>query len=373
MKRVAVIMAGGAGERFWPLSRKNYPKQLLHLNTEEHSILEETLLRIAPLIPTEDVFIITNELLAAEIRNSLPNLPPQNVIPEPCKRNTAPCLALTAAFIAAKYKGVAASDISIAVLTADQKIEPNKAFLDVVQQALTFAEQEKKIVTIGISPTRPDTGYGYIETAKPFAVQTNVEFQEVIRFCEKPSLQQAKEYIGTGRFTWNSGMFFFCLDTFIEEMRIHSPKIAEIIPEITTLLQGKTECIYNRLEPEITNIFDAQESISIDYALMEKTRNIAVCNATFDWDDIGAWDSLDRTKQHDADGNVKSGRITAVNCKNSILLNKSNRQIVVAGLDLDEMVVIATDDAIMLCPKSSAQSVKQVVEAVKMNYGEELL
>lgn len=363
-------MAGGSGERFWPLSRKRYPKQLLHLNSEEYCMLAETLNRISSLIPAEDVYIITNELLVDEIRHCLPTLPAENVIPEPAKRNTAPCLALASAYILSRNAELTPSDISIAVLTSDQNISPEEKFIDTVSAALDYAERNKALVTIGIPPTRPDTGYGYIETERPFVSDGKIDIQRVLRFCEKPDLASATHYLETGRFTWNSGMFFWRLDTFISELCKHQSDVGASVATFTAGLQGNLTAAYSKLDANIVEQFITLPSISIDYALMEKSDNVAVCKAIFDWDDIGAWDSLDRTKEHDADGNVRRGKLSLANCGNSIIINDCKRDVIVAGLGLKDIVVIATDDAILVCPKSDVQDIKNTIADIREQFGE---
>jgi mannose-1-phosphate guanylyltransferase len=367
-------MAGGAGERFWPLSRKRYPKQLLHLNSDEHSMIEETILRIEGLIPPEDIYIITNELLVTEIRKQLSVLPPENVIPEPYKRNTAPCLALASAYILARYAELQACDIAVAVLTTDQNISTNEQFTKTIDFALNYAEQNQFLVTIGIMPSRPDTGYGYIETAKPFSVGDENEVQAVVCFKEKPNVEQARDYIKTGRYTWNSGMFFWRLDTFIEQLQANTTEIGKYVYIFTDLLGDNTNIIHNKMDDVICGHYDGLPNISIDYALMEKSSSVAVCKALFEWDDIGAWDALDRTKGHDANGNVVNGATSIVNCNNSILLNEcSERKVIVAGLGLKGIVVIATDDAILVCPKDEVQNVKRSVEDIHTHFSDTFL
>ena len=371
MKRVALIMAGGAGERFWPQSRKHFPKQLLCLNSEEYSMLEETLIRISSLIPLEDIFIITTELLCKSIRKCLPQLPPANIIPEPEKRNTAPCLVLSSAFLQEKFP---ADDISVAVLTADQNIYPNEKFIETVIAAMEYSEIYSKLVTIGITPTRPDTGYGYIETETAFDKNQTVEIKPVLRFREKPNLEKAKLFLETNRFTWNSGMFFWKLNVFDSELKKHSPELGNAVSEFKKLLKNKTNIPANKFDIEVAKLYNKLPSTSIDYALMEKSDNVSVCKSLFEWDDIGAWDSLFRTKKLDPKGNVLRGKLSMLDCQNSILINEcKEREVVLAGLGLENIVVIATDDAILVCNKNSVQSIKNIVEDIRNNYGEEHL
>jgi len=371
MKRIGLIMAGGSGERFWPQSRKHFPKQLLHLNSEEHSILEESLLRISSLIPIEDIFIITTELLCESIRKCLPQLPAANVISEPEKRNTAPCLVLSSAFLQERFPD---DDISVAVLTADQNIYPNEKFIATIQAAMNYSELNNKIVTIGITPTRPDTGYGYIETDTPFANNDNIEIKSVLRFREKPNLELAKSFLETKRFTWNSGMFFWKLSTFDNELKKHNSELGNAIDDFKKLLKNKTNISVNKFDSELANLYNKLPATSIDYALMEKSNNVSVCKSLFMWDDIGAWDSLYRTKKLDANGNVLRGKLSMIDCKDTIFINDcKDREVVLAGLGLENIVVITTDDAIMVCTKDKVQSIKNIVENIRNNYGEEHL
>jgi mannose-1-phosphate guanylyltransferase len=372
MKRVALIMAGGSGERFWPQSRKHFPKQLLHLNSEENSMLKETLMRVSSLIPIENVFIITTELLCENIRKCLTELPPENVIPEPEKRNTAPCLSLSSAFLQERFANEI--DISVATLTADHNIYPTKKFIETIQTAMEHAEQYDKIVTIGISPTRPDTGYGYIETETPFYKNEIAEIKPVLRFREKPNLEQAKSFLETERFTWNSGMFFWKLSTFGDEIKKYSTELYDAIHIFRNLLKNKTNTYVDRFDNELANIYCKLPAMSIDYVLMEKSNNVVVCKSLFEWDDIGSWDSLFRTKKLDNKGNVLQGKLSVLDCQTSILINGSkDKDIILAGLGLTDIVVVSTDDAILVCHKDKVQSIKNIVEDIRHNYGDNYL
>ena len=312
-------MAGGAGERFWPLSRKKFPKQLLPLGTNNNSILEDSINRAATVIPYEDIFVITNELLVNTMRNTLKMLPKENIIPEPAKRNTAPCLTLAIAYILARYNNLSSKDISIAILTADQNIYPIEKFTLTLDAALSYAENNNSLVTIGIIPTRPETGYGYIETAEQCSSDsTALQFNKVLQFREKPNKETAEQFIKTGRFTWNSGMFFWRCDTFINNLIKYMPELGNKIENLKELLLNKTKIISDSLDQPVKNIFNEFPSISIDYALMEKADNVVVCKAIFNWDDIGSWDSLYRTKKADENGNITNGKTSIIDSSNSI-------------------------------------------------------
>lgn len=373
MKRTAVIMAGGSGERFWPLSRKRRPKQLLKLLSEDKTMIEESISRISSLIAPEDVFIITSELLVEPMRESLVMIPPQNIVAEPYKRNTAPCLALAAAFIADRYNYLPLDQISIAVLTADQDISPEIDFVNTVAAALDYAENQKALLTIGIPPARPETGYGYIETESKFEDNHSAQILPVKSFREKPDLDTAKTFIESGNFLWNSGMFFWRLDTFIENMIECLPAVGINIAVMKGNLSGKTNDLHLSIEPLIGDVFEKFPNISIDYGLMEKANNVAVAKALFKWDDVGSWDALERVRVKDSENNIVHGAASIIDSKNSIIINESDNKIITACLGLDNMVVVVTKDAVMVCPKDRVQDVKKHVEDIRSRFGEEFL
>lgn len=347
MNRNVVIMAGGSGERFWPLSRKNKPKQLLELTSSGKVMIAEAIDRVAPMIDYENIYIITGEHLKKPIEDALPQLPKENIIAEPAKRNTAPCLALAAGILADKHAG---TEQSIAVLTADQIIEPEENFRNTISKALDYVEQHGVISTIGIVPDRPETGYGYIETGNKLN-DDEIGIYEVVSFKEKPNEATAEQYLSSGKYLWNSGMFFYRLDTFIEEMKLNAPEIGNKIDQLT------------ESNPDMRTVFESFSGISIDYALMEKTKKAVVTEANFHWDDLGAFDALDRVNDQDENGNIIKGNVVAIDCTNSIIINSSDRLATAYGLD--EAVLIQTNDAVMSCYKKDAQHVKQIVDAMK--------
>ena len=360
-------MAGGSGERFWPLSRRNRPKQLLSL-TSVKTMIEESIDRISGLIEIKDIFIITGNALLAPLRKGLPDLPPENIVAEPFKRNTAPCLALAAAFVAAKYEGLYPVDkISMAVLTADQSIQPEEGFRDTVAAILDYTELNPCLGTIGIPPSRPETGYGYIEVEGQFDNSgISPELKKVAAFREKPDAATAAEFAASGRFLWNSGMFFWRLDVFIDAMKAHLPEVGTKIVAMTEAYKGQASKVQNSGLESISAIFEKFPDISIDYGLMEKAPEVVVAKAIFDWDDIGSWDSLDRFRAKDESGNVRQGDAALVDIRNSIILNAStDSKIKVAGIGLDNFVIVVTDDAVLVCPKDRVQDVKKSVAILK--------
>ena len=365
-KNTALIMAGGSGERFWPLSRTKLPKQLLILGDNEKTMLRQAIERISPIIDVEDIFIITGEHLLEPIRNELPELPAENVIAEPAKRNTAPCLALGAAFIKAKYYNYDEKDISIAVLTADHIITPTSKFVLTVENALDYVNENEVLVTIGIVPGRVATGYGHIEIDDPHKYWVDGKAKKVLSFREKPSFMKAKEYNNSGKFLWNSGMFFWRLDVFIKTMIECLPEVGNKISNMAAKYTGSTNIAFDTSFEAIDTIFNDFPSISIDYGLMEKAKNTACVKSQFSWDDCGSWDAMERIMPKDKDENLLRGNTILLNSKKSIAVNSSKDQkMILTAFGMENVAIILTDDAVMVCPKDEVQEVKQIVEKIK--------
>lgn len=362
-RRICVIMAGGSGERFWPLSRRLFPKQLLRLTHPDRNLLEETVQRIAPLIPPRDVFIATTRDLLDVIRRSgAGGVPDENVLAEPCKRNTSGCLAWVAAQILARFGGQAGG-FSMAVLSADHLIPDAARFRETVDAALSLAEKNEALGVLGIAPTRPETGYGYIEIPEDAApieeTASGVQTFPVARFREKPDAPTAAEFVATGRYLWNSGMFFWTLSAFLGELEPASPAIVKAIRAMAAALESGDEARASR-------VFETLESVSIDYALMEKARRVQVTRAAFAWDDIGAWDSLDRTRARDADGNVCIGDPVMVASRGCIVYNEPGAErMAVAAVGVENLAIIVAEDGVLVAPKDRAQDVREAVAILK--------
>jgi len=352
MTPYAVIMAGGSGERFWPYSRIQRPKQLLCLADEHRTMLQQAVDRIAPLIPAERVLVITSHVLQQPIRQALPDVPPANIIAEPAKRNTAPCLALAAARILAREGG---TDATMAVLTADHFIGNEEAFLANVATALHAAEHHDALVTLGIPPSRPETGYGYIECGAPTDVD---DVRRVTSFKEKPDLATAEHYVQHGGYLWNSGMFFWTVRGLQRAMVQHLRAVGQHIEAMVTAMVDADESV-------IDDLFTAMPDVSIDYGIMEQAHNVEVVPATFVWDDIGSWDALLRLHARDANGNVVMGAAMLVDCHDSIIVNVSTHQHVATAVGLYNAVMVVTNDATMVCPKDRTQDVKAIVQALR--------
>ncbi len=343
MKRIALIMAGGSGERFWPLSRKDRPKQLLKITDSGRVMLDDAVHRLENVFGAENVFIITGKHLVDPIREELPELS-AHVLAEPDKRNTAGAILWGMGVISALLNE---TELTFAIFPADHMIRPTEAFEETVLEALDFAEEEDRLVTIGIKPTRPETGYGYIERGS----NLHGKCSSVERFIEKPDLPTAEKLLKTGKVFWNGGMFFWTLPTFLSELAKASPAHHGAFSEIvSSLKQGRT------VVAEIA--FGELPNISIDNALMEKSASVGLVEARFEWDDVGAWDALERVLESDDDDNALFGDATVLDSCGCIVHNSGNQ--VVKLLGVKDLVVVVTPDAVLVCPKDRAQDVKKL-------------
>jgi mannose-1-phosphate guanylyltransferase len=352
-------MAGGSGERFWPLSRAHWPKQLLHLTSADQSMLAEAVSRLAPLIPPEHIYIVTGMHLVKPIREAGVGVPPENVIAEPCKRNTAGALSYAAAVLLANYGGDG-SNLSMAVTTADHQIDDPDLFCRTVDAALTVAEQDDVLAIMGIAPSRPETGYGYIQVTDGAPSDLNgIAAYPVKAFHEKPSREQAEEFIAAGRYFWNSGMFFWRISVFLDELLHASPKHAAAVAAMAEA-QRQGDAAALRAE------FERLEDISIDYALMERARRVQMVRADYPWDDVGAWTALDRTYPKDELGNVAVGDPVLIDCEDCIVYNDPGAAgMAVSVIGVQDLVVVTTKDAVLVIPKSRAQDVRHAVKELR--------
>lgn len=367
-ERIAIIMAGGSGERFWPLSRRLRPKQLLNLTNTNESILSEAISRVTPIIPAENIYVATGEHLIEPVRAANVGVPDQNVLAEPCKRNTAGCLAYATAHILADRAQPGESPDSqelqrrytLAILTADHIIGDADKFRETVDVIMSAAERENALGVIGVVPTRPETGYGYVEIEEGELLEKyakGVRVYPVSAFHEKPTQERARAFLHSGGYFWNAGMFFWNLDVFMTELALAKPEFAEAAIEMARALQKGDDA-------HVRRIFEGLEDISIDYALMEKAHNVIVARAEFPWDDIGSWPALERTFPRDGAGNIVVGDPVAVNCKGCIVYRDetaAKKDIAVAVVGATDLVVVVTEDAILVTPKDKAQDVKLAV------------
>ncbi len=342
-------MAGGTGERFWPLSRASRPKQLLKLTDPNQTLLEESVRRIEPLVGESGVYVITGRHLQKPIEDSGILFPP-HIWVEPQKKNTLGALVWVTANLIAQDR----EDSTLAILTADHKISDPDAFRGMVDLAMATAEETGGLVTCGIVPTRPETGYGYIELDRRTTTDSGSIRSKGFR--EKPDLESAIQFVNSGDFLWNSGMFFWTTKAFLRELESAQPEVHAICFQIANALKSN--------EIDAANAaFDSLPSLSVDYAVMEKASEVWVVEAKFGWDDVGAWDSLTRTMPTNQGGNVEVGDVLAIDCKNVVFYNESGLKLTAVGIE--NIVAVATEDAILLCPIDQAQRVKEVVERLK--------
>lgn len=347
-RRLAFIMAGGSGERFWPVSTAVRPKQFLRLASPDANLLAQSVERAAHCVGAQNTFIATSKLLAPASVETCPQIPAANVLAEPHKRNTTGCLVWVAANIMARDPE-GWPNTTVAVLTADQRVSPESEFQRTVENALSVAEETGSIVTIGIPPDRPETGFGYIEVGEPQGPSSKVS-----TFREKPDFATAQEFVKSERFLWNSGMFFFTLPAFIAELEQTQPDIARTTRQIAGhIAQNEVHAA--------EDLFATLPSISIDYAVMEKAKEVRVVPATFAWDDLGAWDSVARSYPPDDHANVALGSHRLLDASGNVIYNDNPSQ-EVCLLGIDDLVVVVTKGTVLVCPKSRAQEVKRFLQ-----------
>ncbi|MCK5014388.1 MAG: mannose-1-phosphate guanylyltransferase [Candidatus Omnitrophica bacterium] len=338
----AVILAGGSGTRFWPVSRKSNPKQFLNI-TGKGTLFQETVARIRPEIAGSHIFIITNAAYHNTVRRQVARfkIPKANILLEPEAKNTAPAICWAAAVIQKTDPGAV-----MAVLPSDHIILEQKKFLKVLKEAVRLA-REDYLVTLGITPSRPDTGYGYLKTARK-----RVNGKQIIRvekFTEKPAISKAKQFLKTKKYFWNSGMFVWKSSVILEEFARHLPKVYGLVGK-------KTGMAY------IRRVWRLVPRISIDYGILEKSKNVvAVAAPGIGWSDLGSWESLMEVLSKDKRGNILKGDIVAVNCRNTLVWGEKK---VIAPVGLNDMVIIDTPDALLVCPKDRSQDVRDVVDVL---------
>ncbi len=347
MRLCAVILAGGRGERFWPLSRRSRPKQLLPL-LGERPMLALTIDRLQGLIAREDVWIFTARDLAPQVLEAAPGIPTAQVISEPFGKNTAPAIALAAWWIQGAGK-----DVAMVVLPSDHRVEPSERFREDLERAARVAIERGGIVTFGIPPTRPETGYGYIEAGE--AIAPGSPFHAVNAFREKPDLATAARYAGDGKHLWNAGIFVFPPAVMLEEMRAHRPDIAALLPEMPPRPGEGTASALERF-------YGAAPSISIDYAVMERSKRALVARAGFAWDDLGSWAALATAESAGPEGNVVRGTALLHECKDVIAFSDGG---LVTAVGVENLVIVRTKDVTLVCRRDRAQEVRAIVERVK--------
>jgi mannose-1-phosphate guanylyltransferase len=347
----AVVMAGGSGTRFWPKSRRNRPKQLLRLHGAA-TMLEQTVERIAPLVPPERTWVITGADQAEAVRGQLPRLPPSNVVAEPCARDTAPCVGLAARILARIDP-----DATMIVLPADHVIQPAETFQATIRAALAVLEADPTaLVTFGIKPTRPETGYGYIERGEPLGTSAGIALHRVVQFREKPDRATAEAFLADGRFYWNSGQFLWRVQTILDGLRAHRPELAAALERIDQALGTP------RADEAIAREFRRMEKIPIDKAVMEKAANVRVLEVLYDWSDVGDWRALTALAPTDTRGNTTQGGVLAVETRGSIIVADDGG--LIATLGVDDLVIVQSGGATLVARKDRLDQLKALVEGL---------
>lgn len=339
---IAVIMAGGSGTRFWPQSRKHYPKQFLQIAGEK-SMLQLTVDRLLPLIPINDIYIVTAAEQCDLVRQHLPTLPPENIICEPFGMNTAPCIALSVEYLKTRYR----DDTAMIVLPADHVIRKKDSFIDTLQSAEKAADSGA-LITFGIVPDYPATGYGYIEAGPELAHK----LYAVKRFKEKPDLDTAKDFLRQGSFFWNSGMFCWTISSITHAFERYLPEVAGICKKISVVWQNQG------FDADIAELYRHMPRIPIDIGIMEKAESAAVIPVDLGWSDVGSFKALAEISPKDAQGNYSPAPFLALDARNNYIHSKK----FVALIGVDNLCLIETEDAILITPKDRSEEVKKVVE-----------
>ena len=348
MANHVVIMAGGIGSRFWPMSTPEYPKQFVDVLGSGKTMIQATAERFAPLCPVENFWVVTSASYVDIVRDQLPGIPSENILAEPCARNTAPCIAYACWKIRMKDPSA-----NIVVTPSDALIVDVDNFRDVMRTALEFTAHDERIVTVGITPTRPETGYGYIQCADERVSEGEV--LPVASFREKPSLEVAKQYVAAGNYLWNAGIFVWNVNTIVDS-------ISRFVPDLAAKMDAMAESFYTPSEAAaVAEIFPTCEKISIDYAVMEKADCIYTIPGDFGWSDVGTWGSLWTLLPHDEDGNAVVGEnVHLYGCRGCIVHAPDAASVVLEGLE--DCIVVERGGRILVCRLSKEQRIKDFVK-----------
>ena len=357
-KNYVAIMAGGIGSRFWPKSRIDKPKQFLDILGVGRSLLKMTYDRFRAIMPAENIFIVTNSGYIDLVKEQIPDIDDRQILGEPQRRNTAPCVA----YASYKIRKID-PEARIVIAPSDHLILEEEKFLDVIENALAFLDEHDSLLTLGINPTRPDTGYGYIQFVESSREQ---DFYKVKTFTEKPDLELAKTFLESGDFLWNSGIFIWKVETIIDAFEQHLSEVAEIFAEGHGLYNTTDETAF------IEKAYSQCTNISIDYGIMEKAENVWVVPSSFGWSDLGTWTSLFEKYEKDYLGNAVHGKnVIVYDATNCMVMVPENKQVVLQGLD--DFIVVDTDDVLLICRKDKEQDIKQITADIKRKFGNKYL
>jgi mannose-1-phosphate guanylyltransferase len=360
MKVFAVIMAGGVGSRVWPISRETIPKQFQNI-FGDRTLYQRAYDRISKIVPPQNTFVVTNNLHRPTASAQLPQIPGKNIIGEPMGRSTAPCIAVAASAVSS-----ITDNAVMVVLPADHLISQEENFLNQLKEAVRLAEKHRALVTIGIRPAYPETGYGYIHFNKH---EDNSDItlhggHRVLSFKEKPDRDTAEKYLESGDYLWNSGMFIWRVDVIVEQLKKNLEHFSDFC------LQLKESFGDEDFDDVLGDFYSRVESISIDYAVMEKSDNVLTIPSDFSWSDVGSWDEIYRLSDVDSDGNAFKGDVVSVRTRNSLVWSKDK---MVTIVEAEDLIVVETKDSILICKKGKSQSVKEVVDILRKQGRQELL
>ena len=342
-----VIMAGGVGSRFWPMSTAEKPKQFIDVLGVGKTLIQLTVERFGDLVTPENIWVVTNQKYAPIVEEQLPNIPKTNILCEPCRRNTAPCIAYVSWRIKSNDPKA-----NIVVTPSDHIVTDIAEFQRVIKECMRFTSETDAIVTLGMKPNRPETGYGYIQADLSTSSLRNKEIYRVDSFREKPDLKTAEEYIKKNYYFWNAGIFIWNVNTIVNAFRIYQPSMAKIFESMLPVYGTEKEQSF------IDERFPECENISVDYAIMEKAEEIFVCPADFGWSDLGTWGSLHGQSKKDLYGNATIGQdINLIESHNCIVHTTQEKKVVIQGLD--GYIVAEKDDILLICKLSEEQRIKQ--------------
>jgi mannose-1-phosphate guanylyltransferase len=355
-----VIMAGGIGSRFWPLSRTDYPKQFIDIMGTGRSLIQQTFDRFKTHVPVENFLVVTNQLYKDLVLEHLPELTPEQILLEPMRRNTAPCIEYANQVIQKKNPNAL-----IAVTPADHIIMDLPEFNRITQISFDFVSEHDALLTLGIKPNRPDTGYGYIQKEAEQSHGID-DLYRVKTFTEKPNLEMANFFISSGEFSWNSGIFFWSLQSIQDSFYKYLPDIVQLFDEQSAHIGTTTE------QDAINEIYSVCDNISIDYGIMEKSKNVYVLASDFGWSDLGTWGSLFANSPKDELNNVKNGEnVFLYDCNNCLINVPSKKVVVVHGLE--GFILVESNDTILICKKDDEQSIKRFVQDVQHKLGDHIM
>ena len=355
-----VIMAGGRGTRFWPLSTEDNPKQLLSL-VGDTSLLQQTVARIAPLMPLEDIYVVTGESLVSATKHHLHDLPSENIIAEPVGRNTLPCIGLAALYLR-KWRG---DDAVMVVLPADSVIQDQQRFRKLLQYAENIAANDDVLITFGVPPTRVETGYGYIHLGAAAHTADGLQAFQARQFVEKPDRETAKKFLESREYLWNSGMFVWRVDLILNAIRIYQASIYQRLMEIDAAIGTASET------EAISHAYSQMENISVDYGVMEKAKDVLVIPADIGWNDVGHWGAMHELCERDTSGNSVRGKHIGIDTQDCIIFDQTvqNPDVIegklIATIGVSDLVIVESECAVFVCPIDRVQEVKDLVEKLE--------